>query len=147
MGHRPGTAGPGGWATHIFLSTLHKPALESPSDPRIYFAAERTLLAWVRTALGIIGLGFVVTRFGVFLRLIARPDVHPTPAVNSTVIGVSLVVLGTLTLLGATVQYVRFCRELSPLQRPARYWTGFATMVAYGLALVGAILATYLTLT
>ncbi|QEL15726.1 YidH family protein [Limnoglobus roseus] len=117
------------------------------ADPRIYFAAERTLLAWVRTALGVIGLGFVVTRFGVFLHLIARPENHPTPSVNSTAIGVSLVVLGTLTMLGATAQYVRFCRELTPLQRPARYWTGFATTVASGLALIGAILATYLALT
>lgn len=117
------------------------------ADPRVYFAAERTLLAWVRTALGVIGLGFVVTRFGVFLRLIAHPDSRPTSSVNSTAIGVSLVVLGTLTMLGAAVQFVRFGRELTPAQLPARYWTGFATTVAVGLALVGAILATYLAVT
>ena len=33
-------------------------------DPRIYFAAERTLLAWVRTGLAMMGFGFVVARFG-----------------------------------------------------------------------------------
>ncbi|MBX9623444.1 MAG: DUF202 domain-containing protein, partial [Gemmataceae bacterium] len=43
------------------------------NDPRVFFAAERTLLAWVRTAIGLVGLGFVVARFGLFLRL-ARPD-------------------------------------------------------------------------
>lgn len=29
-------------------------------DPRVYFAAERTLLAWLRTGLGLIGVGFAV---------------------------------------------------------------------------------------
>ena len=48
------------------------------NDPRVFFAAERTLLAWVRTALGLVGLGFVVARFGLFLKLM-RPDVeHPS---------------------------------------------------------------------
>lgn len=116
------------------------------ADPRIFFAAERTLLAWVRTGLGIIGLGFVVTRFGVFLRVIAHPDSHPAPSLDSTLIGVGIVLLGTLTTIGATVQYMRFCRELTPLQRPGRYWTGFAAMVSFGLAAVGAVLAVYLAL-
>ena len=40
-------------------------------DPRVYFAAERTLLAWVRTGLAMMGFGFVVARFGLFLREIA----------------------------------------------------------------------------
>ncbi len=40
-------------------------------DPRIYFAAERTLLAWVRTGLAMMGFGFVVARFGLFLRELA----------------------------------------------------------------------------
>ena len=40
------------------------------SDPRVFFAAERTLLAWVRTGLTIMALGFVVSRFGLFVRLL-----------------------------------------------------------------------------
>lgn len=35
-------------------------------DPRVYFAAERTFLAWIRTGLGLIGIGFAVSRFGLF---------------------------------------------------------------------------------
>jgi putative membrane protein len=38
------------------------------NDPRVYFAAERTLLAWIRTGLTVVGLGFVVARFGLFFR-------------------------------------------------------------------------------
>ena len=37
----------------------------SPSD---YLAAERTFLAWIRTGLALMGFGFVVARFGLFLR-------------------------------------------------------------------------------
>lgn len=37
-----------------------------PSDPRVFFASERTLLAWLRTGVALIGLGFVVSRFGLF---------------------------------------------------------------------------------
>ena len=37
-------------------------------DPRVYFAAERTFLAWIRTGLGLMGVGFAVARFGFFLR-------------------------------------------------------------------------------
>ena len=44
--------------------------MEHDNDPRVYFAAERTLLAWVRTGLAVIGLGFVVARFGLFLRVL-----------------------------------------------------------------------------
>jgi putative membrane protein len=40
----------------------------SAEDPRVRFAIERTLLAWVRTGLALMGFGLVVARFGLFLR-------------------------------------------------------------------------------
>src|SRR5690349_11464639 len=36
-----------------------------------HLANERTFLAWIRTALGLIGLGFVLARMGLFLRNLA----------------------------------------------------------------------------
>jgi putative membrane protein len=44
---------------------------DSPTDPRIYMAAERTFLAWIRTGIAFMAFGFVVARFGLFLREIA----------------------------------------------------------------------------
>ena len=40
-------------------------------DPRVLFAAERTVLAWVRTAVAPMRFGFVVAKFGLYLHLIA----------------------------------------------------------------------------
>jgi uncharacterized membrane protein YidH (DUF202 family) len=39
-----------------------------PSGPSDYLAAERTFLAWIRTGLALMGFGFVVARFGLFLQ-------------------------------------------------------------------------------
>jgi putative membrane protein len=45
-------------------------------DPRVYFAAERTFLAWIRTGLGLMGVGFAVSRFGLFLRELSASASH-----------------------------------------------------------------------
>lgn len=115
------------------------------SDPRIYFAAERTLLAWLRTGLAVIGLGFVVARFGLFLRLLAHQ--HAAPASSnpwSLVIGVFLVLLGAVMVGGAAWQHASFSRELLPADRPVRYWLGFSLLVAVLVSGCGFALAAYL---
>ena len=50
---------------------------EPPDDPRVPLAAERTLLAWVRTGLALMGFGFVVARFGLFLHELAAAHGAP----------------------------------------------------------------------
>lgn len=112
-------------------------------DPRVYFAAERTLLAWVRTGLATIGLGFVVARFGLFLRMLREADATKTHA-GSTLIGVGLVLLGAAAIGLAARQHAEFCRSLpaADLPRPgAQRWPiWFAAIVAA----VSAALAGYL---
>lgn len=47
------------------------------NDPRVFFAAERTLLAWNRTSLAWMAFGFVIERFGLFLRLMEGGGLPP----------------------------------------------------------------------
>jgi putative membrane protein len=116
----------------------------SPSD---YLAAERTFLAWIRTGLALMGFGFVVARFGLFLREIAMTT-H-TRTLEST--GVSLWIGTTLLLVGvsvnvaATIRHVGLIGKLNrgeALRRPST----IAIAVALILAALGLGLAVYLVL-
>ena len=108
------------------------------NDPRVFFAAERTLLAWLRTGLGIVGLGFVVSRFGLFLRLMPQSQ-GIAPPIGSAWIGVGLVLVGGSVIVGATVQHLRFRRGLTTAEMPVGYWAGFA--VCSSLLVAGLIFA------
>lgn len=113
------------------------------SDPRVYFAAERTLLAWIRTGLATIGLGFVVARFGLFLRTIsAGPET--TPHAGSTIIGVGLVLLGSAAIGLAARQHVQYCRGLAPGSLPRPHALRWPVWFSIILAAIGVILAAYL---
>jgi putative membrane protein len=75
----------------------------------VYFAAERTLMAWIRTSLGLMALGFVIDRFGLVLRQVL-PTVGPKlyPPALSFWAGTLLVLVGAAMALTASVRYLRF---------------------------------------
>ncbi len=121
----------------------------STSDPRFFFAAERTLLAWVRTGLTVMGFGFVVARFGLFLRLLAVQ--HSAAAVSrfgatffSTAVGVALVLLGSSILFFAARQHRSFVRALPPADVPPPRRADLPSAVALVLGVLGLALAFYL---
>ena len=118
--------------------------LNGDNDPRVYFAAERTLLAWLRTGLAVVALGFLVARFGLFLMVVRASETSKTQPLASTWIGVGFVLLGTLMIGVAGWQHVRFCRRLTPDQKPVRYSIWLGQVVAFVVSLLSAALAVYL---
>jgi putative membrane protein len=117
------------------------------SDPRVFFAAERTLLAWLRTGLTVIGLGFVVARFGLFLRLVAMqrsPALVQEHSATSAILGVLFVFAGAIAILVATVQHRRFVATLPLVDLPGSYSRGFALLLSGAVGILGLLLAAYL---
>jgi putative membrane protein len=89
-----------------------------PGDPRVYFAAERTLLAWIRTGVAVMAFGFVVARFGLFLRLLRAGNPAVEGSGLSPVLGTTLVLLGSLSVGGGALAYHRYCKRLRPADLP-----------------------------
>jgi putative membrane protein len=116
------------------------------NDPRVYFAAERTLLAWVRTGLAMMGFGFVVARFGLFLRELAseRGGLPPQHTAFSLWIGTALVLFGVVVNMVAAANHWHTMRMLNLDQPIAFRRLSLATIVAVVLGLLGLVVALYL---
>ena len=113
---------------------------ESTSDPRVYFAAERTMLAWLRTGIAIMAFGFIVARFGLFLRLLQVQAGSAASHGLSPYLGGALVALGVLATAGGAVQYQRFCRTLPPGDRPASASPRLVLGLSWALVAIGTAL-------
>lgn len=119
---------------------------EANDDPRVYFAAERTFLAWIRTGLGLMGVGFAVARFGLFLREMQASQSHmPVHATGSSVYsGVALVALGVVVNVSAVSHHIRLVRELRSGTWMAGRVSTNAVVLALLLAVVGVAMGVYL---
>ncbi|HUB08614.1 MAG TPA: DUF202 domain-containing protein [Myxococcales bacterium] len=107
-------------------------------------ANERTFLAWLRTAIALMGFGFVVSKFGLFLRLVGRAA-PPPEALSSAGLGVALVVVGGLMAALAGVRYHALQRKIDQgTYEPGRWpmWVASASVAALAALLVGYLLQT-----
>lgn len=114
-----------------------------PVAPADHFANERTFLAWIRTSIALMGFGFVVVKFALFIRQIAlvinKPGVAALPRGYSAEIGIFLVAVGVIMAVYAYIRYRITERQLQAgIYKPSYLLAVLVTvliMVA-GLALV-----------
>jgi putative membrane protein len=123
-------------------------AISSDKKATEYLANERTFLAWMRTCIAVISLGFVIARFGVWLReLAARID--PKIAVRSTrfslLVGVTMMAFGSILTLLAARRYQGINRAIDRGEFQAD--RGLVVVVTISVALLGGVMITYLLAT
>ena len=110
------------------------------NDPRVYFAAERTLLAWIRTGIAVMAFGFVVARFGLFLSLVPTAEQNGYSSRLSPYIGAALLVIGAAAIAAGTLEYRRYCATLRPEDLPSPRATRLPQTLAWLIVGLGIVL-------
>src|SRR6266581_8519719 len=122
------------------------PESRRSADLRDYLAAERTLLAWIRTGLALMGFGFVVARFGLFLQQLQIAQ-HASSVQSyglSLWFGTALIAAGVAVNLFSGWHHLRLIRTMDLGHAARPHTTNLAVATSVFLALVGLGMAIYL---
>ena len=110
--------------------------MSSLDDPRVLFAAERTLMAWIRTSSGLMALGFFIDRAAIMAGVATGRSV-------AMGIGAAFLILGVLLNLLGVVQYRRSIAELRPVEIPKNYWVNLSVTASLAVSVLGLLLTFY----
>jgi putative membrane protein len=113
------------------------------ADPRVLFAAERTLLAWQRSAIALMGFGFVVERFGLFLQMQTHQSLSGGQRSFSLGLGIAMLLLGAVVALVSARQFMQVAKHLQPEVVPPGYWTRAGVALNLIIALIALALAAH----
>lgn len=123
------------------------PSASTPiEDPRIYLAAERTFLAWIRTSVSLMGFGFVIARFALFIREYGLATGLRAPARTwvSSWVGFGMVCVGVAVCVVAATRHRSYIQALEQgVGNPPRNMKTSMTVAAV-LAIVGMAIAIHI---
>lgn len=114
------------------------------NDPRVLFAAERTLFAWNRTSISLMAFGFVIERFGLFLEIAGREEMKVFERHISFFVGESFVLLAVFMALFSIWQHRKVLKTLRPAEIPAGYSVSTGMLINGILGVLGVALSAYL---
>lgn len=109
-------------------------------DPRVLFAAERTLLAWIRTGLTFIMFGFLIERSGMVLEILSDGK----NVINTELtfwLGLAFIALGSFSAIYATSQFRKVLKTLGESEFPEGYRSQWGVVVSIIVAVLGSGLA------
>lgn len=129
---------------------------QGPEDPlelnrfNAYLANERTFLAWIRTSVGIMAFGFVVEKFGLFLKQLAfalakshlTGEIRFPESSETSIFGIFLVTLGALIGVLAFIKYKNVERQIKEGKYRSSLLLEF--MLTLSILAVGIFLIIYL---
>lgn len=116
-------------------------------DPRVLFAAERTLLAWNRTSIALIAFGFVIERSGMLIRLLSSEPTEKSAHLVTVIVGLMFILIGAGVAVFSSRQYARLLASLKPSDFPDGYAARWGIAVNLGVAVLGLLLAAALFVT
>jgi putative membrane protein len=115
------------------------------NDPRVLFAAERTLMAWSRTSVSLMAFGFVVERFDVVIALVGEQKIELFQRYIAFVVGITFVLLGSYLAIHSIVQYRRVLKSLRPAEIPIGYNVSHGVFTNAIISILGVLLTFYLS--
>jgi putative membrane protein len=127
--HRPGChGGLHGMSAPASIHPVAIPSSEELARERTVMAIERTQMAWIRTALSMLTLGFILLKFFQFLR---QQDATAAGVVHGPRrVGFAIMLLGLVSLTLATGQCIAGRRRLGggPLRRSPAFIVSVALL-------------------
>jgi len=114
------------------------------NDPRVFFAAERTLLAWSRTSITVMVFGFVVERFGLLVHILLPKGGEIIQRNISFWVGLIFILFGVTLSVLSTIQYFRVLKTLKKEEVPQGYGLHLGVVTNIVLALLGLLVTFYL---
>lgn len=111
-----------------------------------YLAAERTVLAWIRTGIALMGLGFVLARFGLFLQEFnhIQPDFQVRSYGISLWMGIALILMGVSVSLLSMFRHLRMLKQLEAGESLYLHRPRLVIGVTVALVILGLVMAGYL---